>query len=232
MIKLDADSALAHNGRGHAYRLQGDFDRAIADDSDAIKRDPKLPSAFIDRGWGYSAKGDFDRAVADFSQAVQLDPKSSSGYSGRGFAYFLAGAPPKALADLTQANALSPADAYPALLLEIVGRRNNLPSRLGEMSEKLDMAKWPAPVVRLYLGQLTAAATLAAADDPDPLTKRGRVCEATVYSGELALLDGKRDDAARLLTEASGDCPLAFGERQLADAELKAIGIIPPQTKP
>ena len=73
------------------------------------------------------------------------------------------------------------------LLLDIVGRRSKLPSRLNEMSDKLDMTAWPAPVIRLYLAQLTPEAALAAADDPDPPIKRGRVCEANFYTGELAL---------------------------------------------
>ena len=42
-IKLDANAAEAYLGRGAIYRMKGDFDRAIADGSEAIKRNPKLP---------------------------------------------------------------------------------------------------------------------------------------------------------------------------------------------
>ena len=48
------------------------------------------------------------------------------------------------------------------------------------------MPTWPAPVVRLFLGYLSPAETLAAAEDKDPNTKQGQVCEANFYSGELA----------------------------------------------
>jgi lipoprotein NlpI len=81
------------------------------------------------------------------------------------------------------------------------------------------------------MGQMTPEAVLAAAADPDLLTRRSRVCEANFYTGELALLNGRKDDAARLFTLASGDCPLALSEWESANAELKALGVAPPQGK-
>jgi hypothetical protein len=59
------------------------------------------------------------------------------------------------------------------------------------------MTAWPAPVVRLFLGQMTLAVVLAAADDPNPTEKKFQVCQANFYSGELALRTAK-DEAARL----------------------------------
>jgi hypothetical protein len=41
------------------------------------------------------------------------------------------------------------------------------------------MNNWPAPIIRLYLGQLTMEAVLAAADDPDASIKKGHVCEVS-----------------------------------------------------
>jgi hypothetical protein len=35
---------------------------------------------------------------------------------------------------------------------------------------RIDMTKWPAPVIRLYLGQMTPDSVLAAADSPDAQT--------------------------------------------------------------
>jgi hypothetical protein len=36
-------------------------------------------------------------------------------------------------------------------------------------------------VIRLFLGQLTPAAMLAAADDPNPAIKKKQVCKANFY---------------------------------------------------
>ena len=227
-IKIDASYAAAYEARGFAYRLQGDLDRAIADYGEAIRIDPKLVLAYNDRGSTYRLKGDFDRAIADYTEAIQLDPNSAAGYYRRGYVQYLAGALPKALADLTQANAIDPANAHLAILLDIVSERSNLPARLKQLAASVDMRAWPAPVIRLYLGQLTPEALLASADDPDPLTKRGKICEANFYTGELALIRGKKDDAIRLFTAASSDCPLSWSEWESADAELKTLGATPP----
>ena len=81
-----------------------------------------------------------------------------------------------------------------------------------------------SPTQRLYLGQLTPEATLAAADDPDATTKSHQVCEANFYSGELALQRGARRDAIRLLQQSAASCPKGFVEYAGAIAELKALG--------
>ena len=38
--------------------------------------------------------------------------------------------------------------------------------------KQIDMSKWPAPLIRLYLGELTQEAVLAAADDPDAARRK------------------------------------------------------------
>jgi lipoprotein NlpI len=86
------------------------------------------------------------------------------------------------------------------------------------------MAAWPAPVVRLFLGQITSAAALDAAKNSDAKTENGQVCEVNFYSGELALLQGTQDEAVRLFRLAAKDCPHGFVEWDGANAELKALG--------
>jgi lipoprotein NlpI len=89
------------------------------------------------------------------------------------------------------------------------------------------MKGWPAPVVRLFLGEMTPAGVLTAADDPDPKKRREQVCEANFYSGEMALFRGAREEATRLFRIAASECPHTFVERSAAVAELKALGASP-----
>jgi lipoprotein NlpI len=89
------------------------------------------------------------------------------------------------------------------------------------------MTKWPAPIIRLFLGQLKPEAVLLAAADSDAHTKKGQVCEANFYSGELMLQQGNKDDATRLFRLAVADCPKRFVEWEAANAELKALGVQP-----
>src|SRR5262249_24911338 len=65
----------------------GDYDKAIATLSEAIRLDPTSALALRNRGDAYANKGDNDRAIADFSEAIRLDPKSALTLSNRGVAY-------------------------------------------------------------------------------------------------------------------------------------------------
>ena len=82
-------------------------------------------------------------------------------------------------------------------------------------------------MIRLYLDRLTPEAVLAAADDADANTKKGQVCEANFYTGELALQQGNKDEAARLFGLAAMDCLQSFNEYVGAIAELRALGVTP-----
>jgi lipoprotein NlpI len=221
-IRLDPKISSAFNSRGFAYFIKGDLERAIADHSEAIRLNPKYAFAFLNRGAAYRAEGDLDRAIADYSEVIRLNPEYNFVLLSRGVAYYYAGSLPKALADLNQASELNPKLGYTALWLDILNKRSNLPSRLQQAVAQIDMTHWPAPVIRLFLGQMTPAAVLAAADDPDPDTKNSHICEARFYSGELALLRDAKEEAAPLFKAAAESCPRTFiGDG--AVAELKRL---------
>jgi lipoprotein NlpI len=225
-IRLDAKTAFAYVNRAGAYVDKGDYDRAIVDATEAIRLDPEIALAYANRAGGYFHKGDHDRAIADATEAIRLDQKTKIAYFYRAVANVYAGSLLKAMADLNEASALNPKHAYTALWLDIVGQRSNLPSRLSQLISTIDMTKWPAPVIRLYLGQMTPEAVLAAAaDHADAATKKGQVCEANFYSGQLALQKGAKEDATRLFRLAAADCPKGFIEWSAAKAELKALGV-------
>ncbi len=211
-LRLDPTAASPYNNRGNAYQVRGDLDRAIADYNEAIRLDPKNALAYFNRANAYLAQSNFDRAIADFNEEIRLNPKDSRAYFELGLTSLYAGALSNSLTALNQASTLDPKDAYAALWLDIVGRRNKVSSHLSEAATKIDMTIWPSPVIRMFLGQMTSAAVLAAADDPDATKKKGQVCEANFYSGELALLQDAKDTAIRLLRLAAQDCPKSFTE--------------------
>ena len=224
-IQLDPKNRAAYNNRGLTNNARGDYDRAIADFSDAIRLDPKDARAYNNRCIAHNNNGERDLALADCNEAIRLDPKSAQAYINRGVAFFYEGLLPLALADLNQWGKLDPKSPYAALWLDMVNTRSNLQSQLKDATKQIDMTKWPAPIIRLYLGQLTAEAVLIAADDPDADTKRGHICEANFFTGELMLQRGKKDDAAQLFRLAAADCPKDFIQYSAATAELKALGI-------
>jgi lipoprotein NlpI len=196
---------------------------------ESVRLDPKAPAAPHDRAAGGQAKNDLEQIIVYYDAAIRSDPKDDDAYFHRGIANLYAGSLPQALADLERASELDPTYAYYALWIDIVDKRGNPASqfapdrRFTQAISHIDMAKWPAPVIRLFLGQATSAAVLAAANDPDLRKKRGQVCEANFYIGELALRQGAKSAAAGLFTQAAADCPREFAEGPAAAAELAAL---------
>jgi tetratricopeptide (TPR) repeat protein len=72
---LEPNTAEAYffNGRYLAEK-RGDYDRAIADFTQAVRLDPKDKGSFYYRGASYHMKGDYARAISDYEAALRLDP--------------------------------------------------------------------------------------------------------------------------------------------------------------
>jgi lipoprotein NlpI len=221
-IDLNPKEASAFSNRGRAFYAKGENDRAIADYTQAIQLD-RAAHPYNSRGDAYLAKGDYERAIADYDRVIELDPNDWRAYLKRGVANFYFGAVPKAVADLNRSNELEPKEPYTALWLEIADRRSRTPSRLAKAAAVIDMTKWPAPIVRLYLGQITLADANSAAEDPNVAVKKGQVCEANFYGGKLVLQHGKKDEAKRLFELAAAECPRSFLEYGAANADLRTL---------
>jgi tetratricopeptide (TPR) repeat protein len=61
----------AYAQRAYAYTQIGDAEKAIADYSEVLTRQPDANTHY-DRGGAYEKKGDFDKARADYEQAIRL----------------------------------------------------------------------------------------------------------------------------------------------------------------
>ena len=88
-----------------------DANRAIADHTAAIQRDPKNANAYYNRGNAYSDKGETDRAIADYTSAIRLNPTFANAYYNRGNGYSNKGDTDRAIADYTEVIRLEPAYA-------------------------------------------------------------------------------------------------------------------------
>jgi lipoprotein NlpI len=186
-----------------------------------VRLEAKDPDAH--HGRGAKEQSDLYQTIVYYNDAIRRDPRDDDAYFHRGLAKLYAGAVPAALADFSQASRLDPDYAYYALWIDIIDKRRNAAGSLAQAAARFNMTKWPAPVVRLFLGETTPDAVLAAAADPDPVTRRGQLCEANFYAGQFALQRGATQDAARLFRLAAADCPHEFIEGPAANAELAAL---------
>ena len=221
-ISLNSKDAAAYVNRGKAFYAKGDNDRAIADYSQAIQLD-RTAHPYNSRGDAYLSKGDYEHAIADYDRVVELDKNNPRVFLKRGVANLYLGAVQKAAADLSRSSELDPHDPYTAIWLDILGKRSRGTGQLAKAATSIDMNKWPAPIVRLYLGQITAADANAAATNGDTATKKAQTCEANFYGGKFASQRGKKDEARRLFELAAAECPKSFLEYGAANSELRTL---------
>lgn len=234
VLRLKPNRKSAFTSRAEAWATKGDLDRAIEDLTEALRDDPDeltkkasdtssqdsaLSSAYLSRAELFVAKGDYEKALADFDKILQLWPDQEWARWKRAPSEYLLGKLDAAVADLTRGAEVNPSSAEIALWLEIVNQRLQRPSRLAETSESIDMTKWPAPIVRLYLGKTTLKSVLAAIDRPSLPAKR-QLCDAQFFGAELASLKGSNSEAEHLFRLAAAQCADDSLQRSAANAEL------------
>jgi tetratricopeptide (TPR) repeat protein len=74
-----AELAAIYDNRAIELRQQGEYDRAIADYSQAIRIDAQLTGAYTGRGLAYEGKAEVDKATIDYRKALTLTPKYDDG---------------------------------------------------------------------------------------------------------------------------------------------------------
>jgi tetratricopeptide (TPR) repeat protein len=67
--------ATLYDNRAIELRERGEYDKAIADYSEAIRIDGELSGAYTGRGLAYEGKAEVDKARADYRKALTLAPK-------------------------------------------------------------------------------------------------------------------------------------------------------------
>jgi tetratricopeptide (TPR) repeat protein len=229
-LRLNPNFAYAYDARGRAHRNKGDFDQAIRDYGEAIRLDPHYALAFNNRGDSYRSKGDYDQALQDFNEAIRLNPKLISAYANRGFVYLSLSNLAAATTDYEHVIAASPSSngaVVGALELHVAMKRQGLDDTklLAQVAATADLSKWPGPILKLDLGQMTADELMATAANASAEKQKWEICEANYFTGEDALFHHQRAKAIERLRAARDGCPKAQGSYGQAVAELKRLGV-------
>lgn len=221
LINLNAITTSDRTLQVDAYIGLGRLDSAAAALDETIKADPDAARAYGTRGTLRLQASDMEGALADFTELTRINPKFGQYY--RGVARLIAGRLPHAQADLKMATAGFAEDAFPALWLELAERRAGLSGHLREATPRLDMTKWPAPIVYRLLGELTPDALTASAEHADPDTQASQLCDVAIFNGELALIDGDTATAEGSFVAAARTCEPNTFDAAIAAAELHAL---------
>ena len=91
--------SLAHNNRGVAYKVKGEYDLALKDYDQAIQLNPNAASHYNNRGIIYRLKHDYDRAIADYDEAIWLKSDYVAAFYNRALTYADKGDYGRALSD-------------------------------------------------------------------------------------------------------------------------------------
>jgi serine/threonine protein kinase len=191
LVAMEPRSAADYVNRAAAYRELGEFDRALADLTEGIRRDPTFTRAYHDRGIFHLERGDDALAVGDFDAAERLTPFPPHFYKRRALAQFRLGRFDLALADVARGVEARPADGSTLTWIapELVARCPDAAFREG-MLRQADRA--------VELTQGDAEARLARAQLVGAVGDDGKAREEfdAVVAGVRGQLDSARDPRA------------------------------------
>ncbi len=112
-IKLQPGDSHGYESRVDFYIRLKEFDRAIADCTEAIGHDPNDWTFYWYRGEAHVAKKEYAKAIADYTEAIRVEPDEHN-YLSRAQAELLAKNYDRCIADATESLRINPRfiDAY------------------------------------------------------------------------------------------------------------------------
>lgn len=113
-VSANPQLAAAFAARGLEHCKKKDFDRAVADCTQAVQLDPASAPARCARGVAFYLKGSWDPALSDFNAAIKLDPACATAFCNRAMIHYVHKDYARCIADSNQALRLQPnlAQAY------------------------------------------------------------------------------------------------------------------------
>lgn len=108
VIDNSPPNSYAYNSRGHMFKNEGFFDKAIEDYSRAIANKPTWATYYVNRGVAYYEKGDLALALEDLNKAAALKPTDYLIFNNRGNVFYRKGLIDKAMDDFNTSITLNP----------------------------------------------------------------------------------------------------------------------------
>ncbi|MBA3704660.1 MAG: tetratricopeptide repeat protein, partial [Bacteroidetes bacterium] len=87
-IQKDPGVPKSYNGRGDAYNLTKQYDKAIVDLSKAVQLKPDYAEAYYNRGLAYYFLGKYNEAITDYTSALKYNPQLAVAFYNRSGTYF------------------------------------------------------------------------------------------------------------------------------------------------
>ena len=122
-------------------------------------------------------------------------------YLNRGRSKFFLARFRAAVPDLERAARARPKDLFRVMWLHLARSRAGADGRaaLRDAVEKLDLRRWPGPLVSMYLGRMSGAEVIKQAGQGSKGKRRGKLTEAYYFVAQDHLMRGDPDKAKELL---------------------------------
>jgi serine/threonine protein kinase/tetratricopeptide (TPR) repeat protein len=183
----------------------GQYDKAVADYTEAIRLKADYAEAYNGRGQAYFNLKQFDKAISDYSEAIRLKADFAEAYSNRAFAYTRAGQFEKALADCNEAIRIKPdfAEAYK----NRANPHNSLQQYEDTINDCNEAIRLKPDYAEAYANRATGYNGLkqydkASADCEEALRLKPDLFQAHVIRGTTYNFQGQFDKAVSDFTEA------------------------------
>ena len=218
-VALDPANGRYRYNRGVVLAEHGRFAEAIADFDLAISAHPDLTYALLERGAARLSLGGVEAAREDWARARANEPQLIWTIWYPATADILEGRYAEAAASFDRVAAAEPGFAPAQLWRAIAHGRAGSPIALPPIGG----GDWPAPVLDLYRGTMTADRLLAIAAADRASGDRRREGEAHYFIAQHALIDGRREAAAEHFRRALAiDAPRHVWKLS-AEAELRRL---------
>jgi len=205
VVKTQPDLSRVYERRALSADWAGMRLEALADYDKAIRlggSGAKLAELYQARGDVYEGLHEFDKAISAYSESIRL---GGLGYRGRARIEYFKGNFAAADGDLQREK--GPYDGYYFIWLYLVEAHlgKDALEKLRRRAADLDLGKWPGPIVRAVLGEISPAQVMPPGEPVEWSAldrKKAAECELSFYLGEQALLRGNRTMAKRLFQTA------------------------------
>lgn len=188
--------------RGTHWVAKGDYDRAIADHTAALKLFAKVSNGNYYRGTAWSHKGEFEQAIADFDLAAKLKPDDPVVFHARGIELAVKGDYARAIADFDNALQL---DGKAQGVHFARGRTRFYASDFARATSDLEIAFAARPNVYTALWLFLARKRGGSEDADDLLERETRRLRGGWPSPLIALYLGRTDVDSVYVSTKTGE---------------------------
>jgi lipoprotein NlpI len=214
----------AYRGRGLANLRLGQCKSAIADLNEFTRLKPGDVQGLELRAEAFACAGEFSAAESDLTQVIVARPERGA-FWNRGRIRWRMKQFAGAADDFAHVVELEPENGFAVLWLELSRARGGaLDPKVGEHDlHELDSNDWPAPLIKLFLGDAKPENISTAALHGDADKVINQQCEADFYIAEWWLARNDTASAKPLLESAYQKCPKNFIEYAEARFELGTL---------